>query len=370
MEPWVYIVIGLAVGLGAALLLSYLMRRGMEKSFAAISFKTLTRQGEMGGQDLAGKKELIDQSLAQMKAELEKVQAEMKEHRAQREKQHGEINAGIRGAVEQTARLQETTSRLNAALSGSQARGQWGERMAEDVLRLAGFVEGVNYLKQQTLEGAGTRPDFTFLLPQGQCVHMDVKFPLDHYLKHVNAEAETDREAHKVQFLRDARAMIKQVTGREYINPEGNTLDYVIVFIPNEQVYAFIHAEDQALLEDALREHVILCSPVTLFAVLAVIRQALDNFKLETTAARILALLGAFNKQWHMFSEGMDKMGRRLDESQKEFQQLVTRRRTALERPLRQIDELRVTQGIAEAELPENSAALPAATPEDENDAG
>jgi len=383
MEPWMLVMIGLAAGLGGALLVSYILRRnltrGIERTFEAISFKTLAQQQAMGGHDLTGKKELIDQSLLQMKTELEKVQTEMKEHRTQRETQHGEMKAGIKSAVEQTARLQETTSRLNAALSSSQVRGQWGERMAEDVLRLAGFVEGINYLKQQTIEGAGTRPDFTFLLPQGQRVHMDVKFPLDNYLKYANAEAETDRETHKTQFLRDVRAMIKQVTGREYINPEGNTLDYVIVFIPNEQVYAFIYAQDHDLMQDALREHVILCSPVTLFAVLAVIRQALDNFRLETTAAEMLSLLGAFNKQWKMFTEGMDKMGRRLDESQKEYQQLVTRRRTALERPMRQIDELRLKQGISEAELPENAgaelpgddlAALPPATPEDEYDAG
>jgi DNA recombination protein RmuC len=374
MEPWIFVVIGLAAGLGGALLVSYFMRRnlahGIQRSFEAISFQTLSKQQEMGGQELTGKKELIDQALVQMKAELEKVQAEMKEQRTQRETQHGELKAGIRGAVEQTARLQETTSQLNAALSSTQVRGQWGERMAEDVLRLAGFVEGINYLKQQTLEGAGTRPDFTFLLPQGQRVHMDVKFPLDHYLKYVNAEADTDRETHKAQFLRDVRAMVKQVTGREYINPEGNTLDYVIIFIPNEQVYAFIYAQDHDLMEDALRQHVILCSPVTLFAVLAVIRQALDNFRLETTASEMLSLLGTFNKQWKMFSESMDKMGRRLDESQKEYQQLVTRRRTALERPLRQIDELRLKQGIAEAELPESTLAeLPPLTPEDEYDA-
>ena len=48
--------------------------------------------------------------------------------------------------------------------------------MAEDVLRLAGFVEGVNYLKQQQT-GDGTRPDFTFLLPGHRQVHMDVHQP-------------------------------------------------------------------------------------------------------------------------------------------------------------------------------------------------
>jgi len=53
--------------------------------------------------------------------------------------------------------------------------------MAEDVLQLAGFVENVNYVKQKTL-AAGSRPDFTFLLPRKLTLNMDVKFPLDNYL--------------------------------------------------------------------------------------------------------------------------------------------------------------------------------------------
>src|SRR3712207_8703452 len=54
---------------------------------------------------------------------------------------------------------------------------------SEDVLRLAGFVEGVNYVKQRVIEGRGTRPDFTFSLPRGHVVHMDAKFPAANYLR-------------------------------------------------------------------------------------------------------------------------------------------------------------------------------------------
>ena len=60
--------------------------------------------------------------------------------------------------------------------------------MAEDVLRLSGFIEGVNYLKQKTLETAAGRPDYTFPLPQGRKVNMDVKFPLDNYVRFLEAE--------------------------------------------------------------------------------------------------------------------------------------------------------------------------------------
>jgi DNA recombination protein RmuC len=137
------------------------------------------------------------------------------------------------------------------------------------------------------------------------------------------------------------------VTTRDYINPEAQTLDYVLVFIPNEQVYGFILENQGSFIDDALKNKVILCSPLTLYAILSVIRQGIDNFQLEQSAARMLALLGNFFKQWEAFIASFEKMGRRLEEAQKEFNSLVTTRRTQLERPLNQIEELRRQKGIA-----------------------
>ena len=85
------------------------------------------------------------------------------------------------------------------------ARGQWGERMAEDVLRLAGFVENVNYVKQTQLDGATGRPDFTFPLPKGHELYMDVKFPMAGYLRFLDATTDAERQAHRAAFLRDVR---------------------------------------------------------------------------------------------------------------------------------------------------------------------
>ena len=62
----------------------------------------------------------------------------------------------------------------------------------------------------------------------------------------------------------------------------------MLLFIPNEAVYAFIQEQDRSILDDALRNKVVFCSPLTLFAVLAVIRQAVDNFRLSQTTQEIL----------------------------------------------------------------------------------
>ncbi|MEJ2052684.1 MAG: DNA recombination protein RmuC [Calditrichaceae bacterium] len=309
--------------------------------FLKLANKSFTDQSKMGEQQLDSKKQLIDETLKNMKSELEKVQEVVKKVENERKESFGQLSAQIKNSAEQTRQLQDTTKQLNAALSSTQIRGQWGERMAEDVLRLAGFIEGVNYLKQKTLTGGTTRPDFTFLLPKDLKVNMDVKFPLNNYLAYLNADNDTERASLKNQFIKDVRTRIKEVTGRDYINPAENTVDYVIVFIPNEQVYAFINENDAGLMDEALRNKVILSSPVTLYAVLAIIRQAIDNFNLEKTAAEILSLLGEFNKQWNNFKAGMDKMGNRLDDAQKEFHKLITTRTNQLERPLIKIDAIR-----------------------------
>jgi len=265
---------------------------------------------------------------------------------SERARQFGELDVQLKSAARETSRLQETADHLRQALVSTKARGQWGERMAEDVLRLAGFVEGVNYLKQKTIEGATGRPDYTFQLPHGRKVNMDVKFPLNSYLRYLEADNDKARDDHRTLFLRDVRTRIKEVTGRDYINPEDETLDYVLVFIPNEQVYAFINQSDPTLLDDALKSKVILCSPFTLFAILAVIRQALDNFSMERTAGEMLRHLGRFYKEWEKFRDSMDKAGRKLDEAREEFQRMITTRRNKLEKPLYEIEDMRRQKGI------------------------
>jgi DNA recombination protein RmuC len=365
-------VVGAVLGAVVVFLINRFHRKDMEKSFSALSFdalrknsdeflklayETLAKQTQTGVGELEGKKKLIDQTLEAIKGDLQKVEKLVTEFDGERKKAFGEVSKQLEFTAQQTGKLQETTGKLQAALGNTKVRGQWGERMAEDILQLVGFVENVNYTKQKTQEIAKTRPDYTFLLPQNLKVNMDVKFPLDNYLNYLNAEAETDRESYKQKFIADTRQKIKEVKTRDYINPEENTVDYALMFIPNEQVFCFVHENCGSIVDDALKDKVILCSPVTLFAVLCVMRQAVQIFTLESTAADILSLLDAFNKQWDLFKTSMDKMGKKIEEAQKEYNSLVTTRSSQLERPLRKIEDLKLQKGI-EVSLPAGNAEL------------
>jgi DNA recombination protein RmuC len=317
-----------------------------QDEFMKLADSKLGQQTQSGEMELEGKKKLIDQSLESMRGDLQRMQDLVSSFEKDRTQKYGELSAHLRTAAEQTAKLQDTANHLRQALVSTKARGLWGERMAEDVLQLAGFVEGVNYLRQKVLEGSGSRPDYTFQLPQGRKLNMDVKFPMNSYLRFLETENDLERDVQKGQFLKDVRARIKEVTTRDYINPEDETLDYVLVFIPNEQVYAFINQNDPALIDDALRSKVILCSPFTLFAILAIIRQAMENFSTAKAANEMLRLIGGFNKEWEKFVESMDKMGRKIEDARDEFQKLSTTRRNKLERPLQKLEDLRRLKGI------------------------
>jgi DNA recombination protein RmuC len=327
----------------------------------------LTGQLQLGERDLEGKKKLIDQTLENLRSDLRKMTDQVSGFEKDRVQKFGELSAHLVRSAEQTARLQETANHLHQALASTKTRGQWGERMADDVLRLAGFVEGINYLRQKVLDDAKSRPDYTFNLPQGLKVNMDVKFPLNSYLRFLETDSDTEREAAKAQFLRDVRARIKEVTTRDYINPEDKTLDYALVFIPNEQVYAFINQNDPGLIDEALRTKVILCSPFTLFAILAIIRQSLDNFSMERTAADMLRLVNAFKKEWEKFAESMDKMGEKIDAARREYQNLTTTRHTKLDKSIQKIEDMRRLKGI-DAELGPAEGEAPALEAETEKE--
>jgi DNA recombination protein RmuC len=300
--------------------------------------------------ELDTKKSLIDQQLASMTGELGRVTDLVHQLERDRASKLGELTGALELQREQVAALAETTRGLREALSSTKARGQWGERMAEDVLRLAGFLEGVNYRRQRASEGGV--PDFTFLLPDGMSLYMDVKFPLDNYLRYLEAGSELEKRRARDDFMRDVRTHVKTLAARGYGRGDATSVDCVLLFIPNEALYAFIQEQDRDVLDDALRQRLVFCSPLTLYAVLAVIRQAVDSFRIARTSDEILTRFAAFSKQWSAFTEKMEKLDRSLASARRDFDDLSGTRRRVLERELDRIDDLRRSRELDATETP------------------
>ena len=335
------------------------------EGFLRLAEERYARLSDSGTKELEGKKELIDQQLAAMKSELLKVSDLVQQFEKDREAKFGQLTSLIKFHSEQTATLNSTASSLREVLANSRARGQWGERMVDDVLRTVGFREHINYEKNKTIDGGNTRPDFIFILPDGLKLNMDVKFPLDNYQSYIEVDSEIEKGQHRAAFISDVKSRIREVTSREYIDPEQGTLDYVLLFIPMESIYAFIHEEDPSLIDFSMQNKVVMCSPLSLFAILSMIRQAADNFALQRNSEQVISLFGRFSEEWRKFTDSMDTLGKRLASTQTAFQQLSTTRLRSLERPLKQIEEVRQERGIKPADSTESLPGLFASSEED-----
>jgi DNA recombination protein RmuC len=358
---------GVLVGAGIAFLVLRAGRRAaqeqLRQTFAALATEALDansrrlldvlegsgkRFTDAAAAQLDGKKALIDQSLTAVNERLEGVRQYLQGLEAQRRQDYGQLSSSV-------ASLSQSAGQLHQMLASTQRRGAWGERMAEDVLRLAGMQENINYVKQSTEDAASGRADFTFLLPNDLKANMDVKFPLEKYKAYLDATSDPQRAACLHELCAAVRFHIRDVARRGYIDPKTPTVPYVIVFIPSEQIFSLVLGAEPDLIDESLALKVVLCSPLTLYAKLAIMRQTAENFNIMKTADEVISLLGAFNVQWQRFKESMDTVGKRLDDAKKEFDKLVTTRTNMLERPLAKIEELRTARGLPDGEEKEGT---------------
>jgi len=349
MELAIAFIVGVVVGAAVALVVGALRTRAGRDAFAAVSQEVIAASGrqivELAEQvlkaqsagaaaQIEGKKELIDQSLSAVNQRLAEVRDFVQRVESIRQKDYGELTATL-------ASLSVSTDSLRTALAGSKRVGEWGERMTEDVLRLTGMQEGINYAKQSTAAAESGTPDFTFMLPNDLKVNMDVKFPMEKGVAYLDAADDQQRKVRGGEFVSAVRGHLRTLSRREYIDPGGGTADYVIMFIPNEQLYSLALGLEPGLMDEALEKRVVLCGPLTLYAMLVVIRQSAESANIMRTAGEIIEVLGVFEKQWQRYKDAMEIMGKRLDDAKSEYDKLLTTRTRMLDRPLGRIEELR-----------------------------
>ena len=299
------------------------------------------------GEELGKRAEVLDATMQGVKTDvntrLNELNTELQRLRDSSSTQYGHMDKAIAG-------LTQRTENLNEVLSSSQKRGQWGERLAEDILRSAGFVEGQNYSKQATIDGGG-RPDYRFEMPPDRVLFMDVKFPLDQYMAYLNQTDEALRAQSKAQFLNALNGHVNALAKREYMDKsKENTIDYVLMFVPNESISSFIHEADPNMIDNALNKKVVFCTPLTLYAFLVVIRQAADSFHTERTAADIMQRINLFQKEWGNYTtavEAVETKFKALVDSIESINVDGTRFKK-LNVQVREIEKIRKKQGISE----------------------
>ncbi len=348
------LVVGVVIGIPVGRFLTKKSAVDVEAIAESIAGKVLPKQIEnilqLAESKLSGKKEVIDGTLKTMKDSMTRELSRVEEMMQKLDKGSAKIDTRLETAATVIKELSDSTGSLKTALASNSSRGQWGERMAEDVLRLSGLIEGINFTKQTMLE-TGSKPDFTFILPRQLKLNMDVKFPFNNYQLYTEAKTEKDKKEYREKFLKDVRKRLKEVQTRDYINPEDGTVDYVLLFVPNEQVFAFINEFDRELIDEAMRAKTILCSPLSLYAILGIIRQSMDNFSMEVKSREMLTIFGAFKQQWEKFKDQMETVKERFETAHKGFEELTGARERMLDRQLGKIEELRSSQNLPAAQL-------------------
>lgn len=163
----------------------------------------------------------------------------------------------------------------NALKGNSKVQGDWGEMILERILENSGLTKGREYFVQETLRdesnrilheenGRLMRPDVVIVYPDNRKVIVDSKVSLTAYVNYCNAENEQERDLALKAHLQSVRKHIDELSGKDYSTWAGGTLDFVMMFVPNEASYVLAMQTDPGLWNEAYRKRVLLLSPANL----------------------------------------------------------------------------------------------------------
>ncbi len=275
--------------------------------------------------DLEQREKSIEHLVKPIRETLEKTERQMREIEKDRKETYGALHKHLESMARAQETLQGETRNLVQALRRPEVRGQWGELTLKRLAELAGMVEHCDFFEQEhtrTEEGS-LRPDMIVRMPDGREVVVDVKTPLDAYLSAVEAPDEEARRREMQRHARKVRERVKELAGKAYWSQFKNAPDFVVLFIPGEQFLSAALEMDRELLEDALRQKVILATPTSFVALLRAIAYGWRQSQLAENAERIREAGEQLAARLTTFTEHLAKVGRGLDSSIKSYNEAV-----------------------------------------------
>ena len=257
---------------------------GANKTFLERAQEVFKQQQEKGE---TGMKAMV----TPMKEALDRFQRQVTDMETQRKQDEGALSQQIRHIAESHGKLNDTTvSLVNALRSAPKTRGRWGEQQLRTLLELSGMAEHVDFETEKhfsTEEGA-RRPDVVLNMPGGRTLVIDAKTSLSAYLEAMEAESDEQREAKLAEHARQIRTHVDQLGRKDYWkNLPSDTVDFVVMFVPGEPMYAAAMARDPALFEDAWDKRVIVCSPTTLLGLAKAIAYGWRQEKASKDAQKV-----------------------------------------------------------------------------------
>lgn len=295
------------------------------KAFLQLAQETLKRFHVQAKGELDQKEKAVEHLVNPIREALEKTEQQIRRMENERREAYGALHKHLESLNQTQRMLHGETRNLVQALRRPEVRGRWGEMTLKRLAELAGMVEYCDFFEQPQVVGdeGRLRPDMIVRMPNGREVVVDAKTPLDAYLSAVEAPDDETRKKYLEQHARNVRTRIRELAAKAYWVQFKRAPDFVVLFIPGEQFLGAALDIDHDMLEDALRQRVILTTPTSFVALLRAVAYGWRQEALTANAEQIREIGEDLYNRLTTFSEHLSRLGRSLDSAVTQYNRSV-----------------------------------------------
>jgi DNA recombination protein RmuC len=293
--------------------------------FLQLARERLTRQQLDASQALKERETAIESLVQPIREALAKTEAQIQAIERDRIDSFATIKTQMEVLASGQNLLSRETRNLVTALRRPDVRGQWGEITLRRLVELSGMTSHVDFTEQQHLatESGAIRPDMIVHMPEQRDIIVDVKTPLDAYLAAVEAQDDEERGAQLRRHAQIVGARVRELSSKQYWSQFERSPDFVVLFLPGDQFLSAALQENPGLIDDSLRQNVMLATPTSLVALLKAVSYGWKQTVLADNAAEIRRLGEDLYKRLAVFGEHLGKLGKSLGSSVDSFNKAV-----------------------------------------------
>ncbi|SMO70502.1 DNA recombination protein RmuC [Propioniciclava tarda] len=290
-------------------------REAMVNEFKVLARETAEAQARRSDEGAEIRHRATDQLLAPVRQGLDQLNARLADVERLRSGQAADLSAQVQAVKATGEALRRETASLATALRKPQVRGAWGELQLRRVAELAGMLDHVDFVTQQTAtsDDRAIRPDMKVLLSGGRFVYVDSKVPLAAFLDGHDRDDERERAESLAAFGRNVRTHVDQLSSKHYFRASPSTPEFVVLFIPSEALAAEAAAQLPDLHEYAAGKNVVIATPTTLIALLRAVAYGWRQAALAESTAEVFALGRELYDRLATLGSHFDKLGRSLN---------------------------------------------------------
>jgi DNA recombination protein RmuC len=293
--------------------------------FLQLARERLARQQLDASQALKERETAIDSLVRPIREALAKTEAQIQTIERDRIDAFATIKTQMEGIASGQNLLSRETRNLVTALRRPGVRGQWGEITLRRLVELSGMTSHVDFTEQlhQVTDSGAVRPDMVVHMPEHRDIVVDVKTPLEAYLAAVEAQNDEERGSQLKRHAQIVGARVRELSSKQYWSQFERSPGFVVLFLPGDQFLSAALQENPGLIDDSLRQNVMLATPTSLVALLKTVAYGWKQTILADNAAEIRRLGEDVYKRLAVFGEHLGRLGKSLGSSVDSFNKAV-----------------------------------------------